>query len=74
MEPHQFVPDSMSVARFGSEEFCVVSIGMEREGAIRALEQLRHDVEASLVSFEGKTIRFTLSIGQRSTWHPRWMK
>ena len=59
----EVLPGSMSVARFGGEEFCVVSIGMERDDAIRALEKLRRDIEASSVTFEGKTIRFTLSIG-----------
>jgi diguanylate cyclase (GGDEF)-like protein len=51
------------VARFGGEEFCALFAGRDLASARALLEQLRAVVEASSVAFEGRVIRFTLSIG-----------
>ncbi len=51
------------VSRFGGEEFCVLCTGFDHDRAVSLFERLRAAVEASSVEFEGRTIRFTLSIG-----------
>jgi len=51
------------VARFGGEEFCVLSTGIADRSVSNKFERLRRAVERSQVEFEGETIRFTLSIG-----------
>ncbi|MBW2734971.1 MAG: diguanylate cyclase [Deltaproteobacteria bacterium] len=55
------------VARFGGEEFCCFSYKMEISYAQEIFEELRKNVEASLVQFKGEEIRFTLSIGVTHT-------
>ncbi len=51
------------VARFGGEEFCVLSVGPADKAVSNKFERLRRAVEHSQVVFEGETIRFTLSMG-----------
>jgi len=55
--------DNDMVARFGGEEFCVLSIDVSGEAVSDKFENLRRAVEASQIEFEGEIIRFTLSIG-----------
>jgi diguanylate cyclase (GGDEF)-like protein len=51
------------VARFGGEEFCLVTEELDGASVQELLEQVRAAVEASTVCFEDEIIRFTLSIG-----------
>lgn len=51
------------VARFGGEEFCALALGLPPERARQIFETLRGAIEASMCSYEGQEIRFTLSIG-----------
>ncbi len=55
-------PDDL-VARFGGEEFCVVSAGKRFD----RLEILRSSVEGAAVQFKNDTIRCTISIGVSDT-------
>jgi diguanylate cyclase (GGDEF)-like protein len=51
------------VSRFGGEEFCVLAPDMNAADASGVFEDLRQAVEASPVSFAGKSIAYTVSIG-----------
>lgn len=50
-------------ARVGGEEFAVILPGADSAHAAAAAEKFRAAVEESSVEFEGKTIRFTVSLG-----------
>ncbi len=53
-----------SVARFGGEEFIVISSGSAQDGDyIEKIEALRKNIESFSVESEGKNIKFTISIG-----------
>ncbi len=49
--------------RYGGEEFGVVLVDTDIEGAKRFAERLRSAIEALEISLGGETIRFTISIG-----------
>ena len=51
------------LARWGGEEFIVVLVGAPMDAALRVAETLRGAIEALVVSFEGRMIRTTTSIG-----------
>ena len=51
------------LARWGGEEFIVVLVGAPLDAALRVAETLRGAIEALVVSFEGRMIRTTTSIG-----------
>jgi diguanylate cyclase (GGDEF)-like protein len=51
------------VARFGGEEFCVLASDMNPADASGVFEDLRQSIESSPVSYSGKSIRYTVSIG-----------
>jgi len=51
------------VARFGGEEFCVLATDMNAADASGVFEDLRQALESSPVSYSGKSIRYTVSIG-----------
>lgn len=51
------------VCRYGGEEFLALLPGMPLEVAIRRSEQWRTAVEAMCVTYEGKEVRVTVSIG-----------
>ena len=50
-------------ARYGGEEFVIVLPETDRKGGIEFAENVRRMVEGLEVSFEGQTIRITISIG-----------
>jgi diguanylate cyclase (GGDEF)-like protein len=50
-------------ARYGGEEFAVIAPAAEVEGIMLVAERLRRGVEATLVPWDGKTIKVTVSIG-----------
>lgn len=53
--------------RFGGEEFVVVLNSTEQEGAETIAERIRLGVEAQRITYRGKQIRLSVSIGV-STW------
>jgi diguanylate cyclase (GGDEF)-like protein len=57
-------------ARFGGEEFCFLGTDLSRDAAQAAFEAVRAEVEASVVEFEGRAIRVTLSSGIALTARP----
>lgn len=64
-------------ARYGGEEFAIILTDTDVEGAKVVAERIRSSVEATEVVHDGKSIRFTVSLGinelnadveQESTW------
>jgi two-component system cell cycle response regulator len=51
------------VARYGGEEFAVVARGIEATGAMLLAERIRTMVDKIRVSYDGKTIAFSISVG-----------
>lgn len=51
------------VARFGGEEFAVLTRGITGEGAVVLAERIRRSVEGAPVLFEGQRISLTVSVG-----------
>ena len=49
--------------RYGGEEFGVILVNTDAEGAMIFCERLRKRIEADQVIHEGRTIRFTISLG-----------
>lgn len=49
--------------RYGGEEFAVILMGTDATGAKVVAERLRKTVEALTVTYEEKTIQFTISLG-----------
>lgn len=58
-----FRRDSDTAIRYGGEELVVISAGGTPEQMIERLDAFRRDIEQSVVSFDGKQSRLTLSIG-----------
>ena len=52
-----------TAARYGGEEFAMILPETDEEGAMRVLERIRQQVAAASVSYEGVTLRMTLSGG-----------
>ncbi len=50
-------------ARYGGEEFCLVLPEMDKDKALRFAETLRGLCEDHVFSFEGNTVRMTVSLG-----------
>lgn len=57
------LPEDCFIARFGGEEFCIVSGGTSSGNAFRELENLRKIVERSPILFEDTEFGLTVSIG-----------
>jgi len=55
------------LARYGGEEFVVVLPEANHEGGLEFAERIRHLVEAEPFTFEGDTIRVTISVGTATT-------
>lgn len=51
------------LARFGGEEFCILSKGCELETAGAFFEEIRNRVETSSIVYNKQTISFTISVG-----------
>jgi len=51
------------VARFGGEEFCAFGVGLGRDRSLELFEELRQAVEANVSVFNGREIKFTVSVG-----------
>jgi len=49
--------------RYGGEEFAVLLIDTDQEGALLVAERLRKAIEATVVTYEDTEIRFTISLG-----------
>ncbi len=59
----QHLRDEDLAARFGGEEFAVVLPHTDLAHAAEAAERIRLSIEGCLVSFEGREVRVTVSIG-----------
>ncbi len=55
--------ESDIAGRYGGEEFGVILVDTDLEGAAHFAERLRRAVEATVVEYDGNEIRFTVSIG-----------
>ncbi|EAT11036.1 diguanylate cyclase [Bermanella marisrubri] len=55
--------ESDLVCRLGGEEFAVILPGTDEMGAYEVAEKIRHTIEKRHISWEGKTIKITVSIG-----------
>lgn len=51
------------LARYGGEEFVILLKGSNAQGAVAVAERLRKAVESAALSFEGRTIGVTVSVG-----------
>jgi two-component system cell cycle response regulator len=51
------------LARFGGEEFCVLSRGTDRGGALELAERLRREISERRYLYGGKVIPVTISLG-----------
>jgi diguanylate cyclase (GGDEF)-like protein len=65
--------------RYGGEEFGVVLIDTDAEGAMVFAERLRGKIESEAVTHEGREIRYTISLGlaqhvQEIASHERWIE
>jgi diguanylate cyclase (GGDEF)-like protein len=49
--------------RLGGEEFCVVFTDMPEDMMVQRLETVRKSVEATMIEWEGKTLKVTISMG-----------
>ncbi len=54
------------VARFGGEEFCIVTRDIPLAGAVKLAEQLRKAIEVRIVLFEETSLKITASFGVAS--------
>ena len=59
------------VGRYGGEEFLLLLPGTVLDSAVTFAERVRHRVEENTFSFEGGTLKRTVSIGVASWPHPR---
>ena len=57
------VGEQSILARYGGEELAVLLPGVGLAGALRLAEELRTAVEARVISFQGKQLGVTISIG-----------
>jgi GGDEF domain-containing protein len=51
------------LARYGGEEFVLLIRGIEKTNVLSLAERIRRTIEVSLVTWEGKDIRVTTSLG-----------
>jgi len=59
----QCARDADISGRYGGEEFVVLLPDTDSEGALTFAERLRQTIEANEVLYEGRSIRFTVSLG-----------
>lgn len=64
------VRDTDIAGRYGGEEFVVLLPDVDSTGAMLFAERLRLRIESLLVSYEGQTIPFTISLGVADLSHP----
>ena len=57
------------LARFGGEEFCILSNGLSLQAAALFCEDIRKRVETSAVTYKGQTIKITISMGIADNRH-----
>lgn len=61
--------DEHLLARFGGEEFCILSRVTDLDAAAAFFEDIRKRVESSAVIYSGQTIRITISMGISDNRH-----
>lgn len=59
------------VGRYGGEEFLLILPGTVLDAAVTFAERVRHDVEQHTFTYEGGTLRRTMSCGVAAWPHPR---
>jgi diguanylate cyclase (GGDEF)-like protein len=59
------------VGRYGGEEFLLLLPGTVLDAAVTFAERVRHRVEQNTFSFEGGTLKRTVSLGVAAWPHPR---
>lgn len=57
-------PEPQLVARMGGEEFCLLLLGIEAQGAHQVSEMLRYDLERHVLLPNGLPVRFSAGIAQ----------
>lgn len=67
---HGQVRDTDYAGRYGGEEFVILLPDVDSAGARQFAERLRQSVEALLVTYEGQSIPFTISLGVADLSHP----
>jgi diguanylate cyclase (GGDEF)-like protein len=65
--------------RYGGEEFGVILVETRADDAMVLAERLRRKIEALVVSYEGQTIRYTISLGiaeasEHMSDHAQWLE
>ena len=65
--------------RYGGEEFGVVLVDTQADGAMIFAERLRNKIEALTVHFDGQAIRYTISLGiaqisEQTENHRHWVE
>jgi diguanylate cyclase (GGDEF)-like protein len=55
--------ESDVVSRFGGEEFCILTCGMEEKETLKVFESLRKTIEAMIINTSVGNITLTMSIG-----------
>ena len=60
---HSIVGKQHLLARFGGEEFCILSNGFDLDTAAVFFEEIRKRVEASSITYKEQTIKITISMG-----------
>lgn len=57
------VRDSDIAGRYGGEEFAIILVGTDADGAMIVAERLRTKIQESTVHYEQHTVNFTISLG-----------
>jgi diguanylate cyclase len=58
-----FIRETDFVGRFGGEEFVMILAGADANSALKVAEHIRLKVEGAEFSFNGKTVKITISCG-----------
>lgn len=64
------VRDTDYAGRYGGEEFVVLLPDVDSAGAALFAERLRRRIESLMITYEGKSIPFTISLGVADLSHP----
>ncbi len=51
------------VARFGGEEFCILTVNMDKDHVFNIYEELRKSIEDTTLTFGEQSLQYTVSVG-----------